>query len=180
MKHPTPPHMELTGEAHVTELSAAMDRLREEHEMLARLLEEMEEQAVRVGQAENRTQAWGRLQHLRLWTIGVMQELDAHSGWEEETLFPFLASYFRLRQEPTMIPSLWMMEKEHAMAEEYVETFMREFHKLRADSPKEEMKKAAGLLIQACYILKSHLAKEEQIVFPLAEQVLTDVDYLFA
>ncbi|WP_281883605.1 hemerythrin domain-containing protein [Paenibacillus sp. YYML68] len=167
------------GEDHVTGLFAAVQRLQNEHAYILELLEEMEVQAVQIGKASTTAQDWSRLQHLRLWTIGVMQELEAHAKWEDGVLLPFLVSYFHLQESPSLAPSLWMMEKEHELAVEYVECFMREFHKLRPASSRERMWKTASLLLQACYILKSHIEKEEKLVFPLVEQVLTDVDYLF-
>ncbi|MFD0681266.1 MULTISPECIES: hemerythrin [unclassified Paenibacillus] len=169
-----------SGTAHSTELSAALDRLTQEHGELMQILLDMEDQAKLAEQETDKRKTIQSLLHLRLWVKAFMQELERHSDWEKEELFPFLNSYFHQQSSPSMIPSFWALEKDYELAEEYIQYFLRAVHEIGEDSELVQLHQALAYLIHACRILKEHLAKEEQLVFPMTEQVLTDLDYLFS
>src|SRR4051794_25676713 len=105
-----------SGTAHLTVLSEALDRLKQEHEELMQVLLEMEAQALELKQEEDITKAMSSLMHLKLWTAAFMEELERHSNWEEKELFPFLHDYFHKEMAPSIIPSFWMLEKDHELA----------------------------------------------------------------
>ncbi|NOU91766.1 hemerythrin [Paenibacillus sp. LMG 31456] len=169
-----------SGTAHSTELSAALDRLTQEHGELMQVLLDMESQARQLEQETDMSKALPSLLHLRLWVKAFMQELERHSEWEKKELFPFLNNYFHQELSPSMIPSFWALEKDHELAEEYIQYFLRAVHEVKQESELGQLHQALAYLIHACRILKEHLAKEEQLVFPMTEQVLTDLDYLFS
>ncbi|OXM84013.1 hemerythrin domain-containing protein [Paenibacillus rigui] len=169
-----------SGTAHITELAVVLDRLKQEHSELMQVLTEMEEQAVQAELETDKHRALGSLLHLRLWTLAFKEELDRHSEWEEKELFPFLNAYFRHSAFPTVMASFLSLEKDHELAMNYMQSFLRSVHALKSDSDAMRMKQAAALLTHACRILRSHLEKEEQLVFPMTEKVLTDIDSLFS
>ncbi|TVX99013.1 hemerythrin domain-containing protein [Paenibacillus cremeus] len=169
-----------SSEAHGTELSAALDRLKQEHGELMQDLLELENEAKQAGQESDFDPAIRLLTHLRFRTQAFMNEMEQHSRWEEQELFPFLNGYFHQQTAPSIAASFWRLEKEHELAGEYLQSFLKETDGLRRDSKLEQLHHAAAYLIHACRILKEHLEKEEQLVFPMTEEVLTDLDYLFS
>ncbi|MCS7460256.1 hemerythrin domain-containing protein [Paenibacillus doosanensis] len=173
------PREEYTS-AHVTELSELVDRLKREHGELLQVLRDMAEQSVLAERERDPVKARGTLLHLRLWAMAFQEELERHSHWEEKELYPFLNLYFHKYKRPSVVPSLWMLEKEHERAMDHMNSFFRAVHALKSDSDALPVKRAAAYLTQACRILTDHLEKEEQIIFPLTDQVLTDVDFLFS
>ncbi|MFE5323970.1 hemerythrin domain-containing protein [Paenibacillus sp. NPDC056579] len=166
--------------AHVTELSALVDRLKEEHAELMQVLDEMEQQSVQAEQETDKSRAIGSLLHLRLWATAFQEELQKHSDWEERELYPFLNVYFHKHNKPSIVPSLWMLEKEHELAMDNMNSFFRAVHALRPDSDAMLIKRAAAYLTHSCRIMKEHLEKEQQFIFPLTDRALTDIDFLFS
>lgn len=179
MNMPYKPQVD-SGTAHITELSVLMERLKEEHIELRQVLDDMESQAVQAELEADKHRALASLLHLRLWTLAFKEELDRHSEWEERELFPFLNAYFNKSKVPTMTPSLWSLENDHELAMSYMQSFLRSVHGLKSDSDAMRMKQTAAYLTQACRMLRNHLEKEELIVYPMAEKVLTDIDSLFS
>ncbi|GAA4832877.1 hypothetical protein GCM10023310_07840 [Paenibacillus vulneris] len=166
--------------AHPNGLYELVDRLKLEHAELMQVLLKMKEQSIQAEQEADKGKARGTLVHLRLWAMAFQEELDRHSKWEEEVLYPFLNVYFHKQNKPTIVPSLWMLEKDHERAMDHLSSFFRAVHALKPDSDAMQIKRAGAYLTQACRILIDHLEKEEEFVFPLTERVLTDIDYLFS
>lgn len=169
------PRVEMS-KAPVTALSEGLERLKQEHGELKQVLLEMEKQAKQVESAPEQVGAMQSLLHLRLWALAFREELERHSNWEEQELFPFLASYIQRKMSPSILPSFWSLEKDHELADEHMQAFLRSVHWLKANRKAMSLKQAAAYLVQACHILQDHLAKEEQLVFPLAQQVLDDIN----
>jgi regulator of cell morphogenesis and NO signaling len=166
--------------AHPTELSHAFDRLKEEHEVLKVSITSLEEQASSINSSQDPAAQLELLRKLRGETLQLMSSMKTHSEWEERILFPFLHEYFDLSIGPTMVPSFWVLEKDHDLAEAYMESFVDAVETLAYPGEPNQLIGVAEHLTQACHILKGHLEMEEQLVYPLSEQVLTDVDYFFS
>jgi hemerythrin-like domain-containing protein len=158
-----------TGTAHVTELSESLERLRREHNELKQVLQEMETQARQVEQEPEKALSMKILLDLRLWTLAFREELERHSNWEEKELFPFLNQYFKSKKSPVMNPSFWALEKDHELADEYMQSFLRAVHALKANPEAMRLNQAAAYLVHACRILKEHLDKEELLIVPMTE-----------
>ncbi|SFK77811.1 Hemerythrin HHE cation binding domain-containing protein [Paenibacillus sp. 1_12] len=170
------PRVEMS-KAPVTALSEGLERLKQEHGELKQVLLEMEKQAKQVESAPEHMGAMQSLLNLRLWALAFREELERHSNWEELELFPFLTSYIERKMSPSLLPSFWSLEKDHELADEHMQAFLRSVHLLKANPEAMSFKQAAAYLVQACHILQDHLAKEEQLVFPLTQQVLDDINY---
>jgi len=166
--------------AHITELSLMVDRLKEEHGELMQVLLDMERQSIEAEREPDKGKAIQALLRLRLWAAAFQEELQKHSDWEEKELYPFLNIYFHKSSKPSIVPSIWMLEKEHELAMDNMNSFFRAVHALKPDSDDAAIRRAAAYLTHSCRILKDHLDKEQQFILPLTDQALTDLDYLFS
>ncbi|MCR2804054.1 hemerythrin domain-containing protein [Paenibacillus soyae] len=168
------------GSAVPTELSRLIEQLQDEHLELNECLSEMAVRAYCVMSEQESGLAAQELLRLELLTISFRNELERHAAWEENILFPFLSTYFDKSLKPSLLPSLWTLEKDHELGDSYLQSFLRSVHDAGTNFDRKRTRGAVDDLIQACYILSKHLEDEERWVFPLADSVLTDMDLLFA
>lgn len=165
-------------------------RLQSEHEYLKKRCEELSELSSRAATSSGSFGAQHLLHDLSTKAKLLLQELDSHSTWEDDEVFPLLSRYYKMKLEPTILPSLWVLEKDHELALQFFESFLLTSNELHAmlllDSSrqetkfKEKMKACCDYLTQGCLILTSHFQMEEELIYPLAEEILTDMDYLFS
>jgi len=95
-------------------------------------------------------------------------KLKAHSRREEEGLFPTMSR--RLDENDHTIE---VMEYEHEKAEQHLEDFLTEA-KLAGSAIDEDNAQALTVYaVQAHATLTQHFAKEEKVLFPLAESILS-------
>lgn len=92
--------------------------------------------------------------------------LDPHSEREEGVLFSMMGVYIGTTSGPIAV-----MEYEHDQAKAKIHEFLE-----KADCSKtvEEKKNLADLVKNAYFILTEHFAKEENVLFPMAERILSD------
>lgn len=170
--------------ANPAELNYATDRLMQEHELLREQLKTLEIAAKNIKQLQDLSKGVSVLRMLTEQTSAFVASLDSHAKWEDEELFPFLQAYQHRMTAPSIAPSFWVLEKDHQLAMLFIESFQeaaaQAVKPAAAALVKQRMEEAAGNLIQACLILSDHLTMEEQLVFPLTEQVLTDLEYFFS
>lgn len=152
------------------EFGAAYARLKAEHErLLGRLA------AIRVA-AERRASAGGpdcsekELLRLRDELIDFLHRLDEHAGWQKRELFPWLETYCNARMAPSIQPSIWVMQKDRELAELFVRSFL-ECVDSRDKQGQLRIGECLAHLVQACRMLQEHLSVEEEVVFPMAEQL---------
>lgn len=166
--------------AHPTELFHALVRLKEDHEALKQTIERMKQQAMDVFEGCDAALQVRTLRALQQDTTQLLAKLEEHSAWEEQVLFPFLNEYFHKSDGPSIIPSFWVLEKDHELANVYLDAFTDLAERLTVSDDNGKIIGAAEHLAQACHILKGHLQMEEELVYPLTDQILTDVDYFFS
>jgi hemerythrin-like domain-containing protein len=95
-------------------------------------------------------------------------ELDPHSEREEGVLFPMMGKYIGTTSGPIAV-----MEYEHDQAKSFINAFIEKTeNEIQVSS--EEMKDSAGLAENAYNILTEHFTKEENVLFPMAERMLSD------
>lgn len=165
-------------------------RLQAEHEHLKKKCEELSELSSRAATTSGSFGAQHLLHELSSKAKLLLQEMDAHAKWEDEEVFPLFTRYYKKKLEPTILPSLWVLEKDHELAIQFFESFLQSCNELHAmlllDSNRQEakfknkMKMCCDSLTQGCLILTSHFQMEEELIYPLAEEILTDMDYLFS
>ncbi|KRE57808.1 hemerythrin domain-containing protein [Paenibacillus sp. Soil750] len=162
------------------ELEYATDRLVAEHEELRSRLKMIEAGAKEVILVDDPVRGVELVQDLRKQTSLFVKVLERHSEWEEHDLFPFLSGYFHRESVPSILPSFWVLEKDHELGMSFIESFQEMSKVVRPTAGQKQLAEAAGHLVQACLILNDHLTMEEQLVFPLAEKVLTDLESFFS
>ncbi|MFB3162685.1 hemerythrin domain-containing protein [Neobacillus sp. 179-C4.2 HS] len=92
--------------------------------------------------------------------------LDPHSEREEGVLFPMMGVYIGTTSGPIAV-----MEYEHDQAKANIHEFLKNANSFQAD---DEKKNLAALIKSAYLILTEHFAKEENVLFPMAERMLSD------
>ncbi len=162
------------------ELDFATDRLKEEHSQLRQQLKALEHSAKEVSLLDNPAEGVQVLQQLRQQTADFVEALERHAEWEDQELFPFLLDYFHRQSAPSITPSFWVLEKDHQLAISFIQTFHETIIDLTPIVIKKQLIEAAAHLIQACLILNDHFTMEEQLVIPLTEKVLTDLESFFS
>ncbi|WNR44223.1 hemerythrin domain-containing protein [Paenibacillus roseipurpureus] len=161
-------------------LSYATERLKEEHQHLRSQLKLLEVNAKEVILIEDTEKGLHLLQHLRSQTAQLMNMLERHAKWEDEELFPFLMGYFHRESVPTIMPSFWVLEKDHQLGVSFIQSFNETVINLTPLVVKKQLVEAASHLVQACLILNDHFTMEEQLILPLTEKVLMDLESFFS
>lgn len=156
-------------------LSSGIDRLREEHWLLKHELMEFYGMAKVIGQDDHVTNWSGSLENLQRKITGFMEELDVHSDWEDHVLFPMVQDYTGKDMSP-----MAALEHQHELAKQEVQRFLEAAERLAAPVSCQEAKEAASFLLQAYAILTDHFREEEEVLFPIAEQMLTDMEQFFS
>lgn len=95
-------------------------------------------------------------------------QLKAHSKREEEGLFPMMAR--RLGKNDRTIEA---METEHEKAEQLLQNFLMEADHAGPAIGESDAQSIAVYAVQAYATLIQHFAKEEKMLFPLAEDILS-------
>lgn len=145
------------------QLSEGLKRLKEEHPPLLNMLDELLELCSKIAQVQDQavfTQLINKVQEF-------MNELDPHSQREEGVLFRMMETYLGVGVGPIAV-----MEYEHDRAKGFIGNFL-EKAKQTEPMTNEEMIENAGLIENAYYTLVDHFAKEEKVLFPMAENMLT-------
>jgi regulator of cell morphogenesis and NO signaling len=145
------------------ELSKGLKQLKSEHPPLLEQLEGMYELTQKVDQEiDIETNLTGLITKVKEFKAA----LDPHSEREEGILFPMMGAYIGTTSGPIAV-----MEYEHDQAKSNIGAFLA---KVEGDlGSNEEKKKAAELIQNAYFILTEHFSKEENVLFPMAERMLT-------
>jgi regulator of cell morphogenesis and NO signaling len=146
------------------ELSKGLKQLKSEHPPLLEQLEGMYQLTQKVDQEiDIETNFTGLITKVKEFKAA----LDPHSEREEGILFPMMGVYIGTTSGPIAV-----MEYEHDQAKSNIGSFLA---KVESDlGSNEEKKKAAELIQNAYFILTEHFSKEENVLFPMAERMLTD------
>jgi regulator of cell morphogenesis and NO signaling len=146
------------------ELSKGLKQLKSEHPSLLKQLEGMYDLTQKIDQEIDIETNFATL-------IAIVKEfkasLDPHSEREEGVLFPMMGVYIGTTSGPIAV-----MEYEHDQAKANISEFLTKVESGLAS--KEEKKQAAQLIQNAYFILTEHFSKEENVLFPMAERMLTD------
>lgn len=165
-------------------------RLQAEHEQLKASCVALCELSARAASSAGDYGAVQMLKELRANAEELLRDLASHSKWEDDQLFPVISRFYDQKTEPTILPSLWVLEKDHELALQFFESsldmipaLMDMFtsnSEIRTHKMIEKLKECCDQLTQGCLLLNGHFQMEEELVYPLTEQILTDMDYLFS
>ncbi|MCZ8514791.1 hemerythrin domain-containing protein [Paenibacillus filicis] len=181
--------MSLTKERHVLELDSvarytpwwqSTKRLKEEHDALTERLDHMKALVKSVYDEKDPARSRITLKILKLRVNDFISALKEHSEWEERDVFPVIDLYFRRLMKPSITPSIWVMERDHELAVLFVNSFVDAVDALPEKSTLEQNRQTAAHLMQACLILSEHFELEEDLIYPLADEMLTDIDYFYS
>lgn len=147
-------------------LCAPLKLLKEEHGPLREAMDAFAATAERISADPSR---WGELFPTLHEQVATFEKrLKAHSRKEEDVLFPMMARYIGKDFGPIAV-----MEYEHSQAEKNLRLFLEAAAAVPAHVEAEEAKTMAGYAILAHSILTQHFGKEENVLFPMAENMLT-------
>lgn len=161
-------------------LEQMVSRLKEEHVEMRRDLTRLENAADQADRTPGVLEAAGVLQAVRLELLPFIKRLEQHAAWEEEELIPLLETYFNRHTVPTMTTSIWVMEKDHELANEFLNAYLQAVSGFGPHPGAAAVAEAIRCLRQGCRLLREHFSIEEQTLFPSAEEMLTDLEYLFS
>ena len=170
--------LELTRKMNVAcralELDTAIEQLQEEHLFLKDKLLNFYSQTQMIG-ADQTVHNWmDKLRDLKMQVLHFRKQLNKHAAWEEKDVFPCVAMYTGRE-----MGVLAVMEQEHELAEQYIQAYLQSMDRAVAPIDYQEAKNMASYLLQAYLILVDHFRKEEEYIFPLAEQMLTEAERFF-
>ena len=96
------------------------------------------------------------------------EKLKEHSKREEEGLFPLITSHLGANDR-----TIDEMEAEHEKAEQHLQDFLLEAERVGITIDEDAAGWVTVYAVQALATLTQHFAKEEKILFPLAENILS-------
>lgn len=150
------------------ELCAPLQQLKAEHGPLRNQMDEYKALAGEIGQDESQHDWAQPLQALYEKVHQFMSQLDVHSRKEEDVLFVMMANYIGRHVGPIAV-----MEYEHDSAKTLLKSFLETAGSIDGPVAREQAIQIADTAIQAQAILTEHFMKEENVLFPMAEQMLT-------
>jgi len=145
------------------ELSKGLQQLKSEHPPLLKQLEELFDLTQKIDQEIEIEMNFATL----ITKVNEFKAaLDSHSEREEGVLFPMMGVYIGTTSGPIAV-----MEYEHDQAKSNIGEFLKKVESGLEAS--EEKKQSAQLIQNAYFILTEHFSKEENVLFPMAERMLT-------
>ncbi|MGX9708494.1 hemerythrin domain-containing protein [Laceyella tengchongensis] len=149
-------------------LCPALRQLKQEHIPLREQMEQLYRSAQEVGGDPSIVDWLDSLHELKEKAIRFERELNPHSEREEGFLFPMMAQYIGRESGPIAV-----MEYEHNQGKENLQTFIAKIDQATTPVHVEKAKEIASFMIEAYNILSQHFMKEENVLFPMAERLLS-------
>jgi regulator of cell morphogenesis and NO signaling len=147
------------GTVNPNDFCPALKQLYDEHAPLREQMENLQKRAREL-------QSVSDLNELLKLEQRFKAELDGHSEKEEGGLFPMIGRYIGTEVGPIAV-----MEYEHSEAKRNLELF---------ESGVKEGGQPLNVLVQplqqAIHILLEHFLKEENVLFPLAQRMLSEME----
>jgi regulator of cell morphogenesis and NO signaling len=148
-------------------LSPPLQQLKDEHKSLRANMDRFYEIAEEI-EYESGTEVLELFSELYKQVSAFNNELAAHSKREDEGLFPVMDR--RLGDKDRTIET---MEYEHRKAEQHLGDFFDEALQAGANINEYDAQTITVYAVQAYATLTQHFAKEENMLFPLAERILS-------
>lgn len=149
-----------------TKLSEGLQQLKNEHPPLLLMLEELLEVCRKV---ESEVVSKEAIFQVLIQKVSeFIAELEPHSEREEGVLFSMMEKYIGRESGPIAV-----MEYEHDQAKGFISTFL-DRTKENSSLSEEMMFEYVGLIKNAYYTLVDHFAKEEAVLFPMAENFFSE------
>ncbi|QBP43100.1 hemerythrin domain-containing protein [Paenisporosarcina antarctica] len=149
-------------------LCPALEQLKEEHISIREKMNLFHDFAKSIDSNSNEGNYNSLLIELQGKVIDFTDELEPHSIREENVLFPLMAEHIGKNTGPIVV-----MEYEHEQAKKNLNSFMDSMKKSNLIVDYNEAKTKIAFLNDAYTILTDHFMKEELVLFPMAEQMLS-------
>ncbi|WP_247747350.1 hemerythrin domain-containing protein [Alkalihalobacillus sp. BA299] len=151
----------------VGEFCPGLEQLKKEHIPLTKQMENFYELAQTIEEDET-VATKENLQQLYTQVKEFVSQLEPHSEREEGVLFEMMVGHIGRETGPIVV-----MEYEHDQAKNYLRRFLSETDQLGSKVEPNEIRTIANYAASAYLILSDHFMKEENVLFPLAEQLLS-------
>jgi len=151
----------LFGNSPVT-LSEGLNKLISEHIPLRNSLENLFSLCGRVEKENSNS-----FEQLAQQVKEFFENLEYHSSREEEILFRMMENYLGEHGGPIAV-----MEYEHEQSHGFINEFLKNAESIASLTEEEKLQNAA-LIVNAYHTLLNHFAKEEQVLYPMAERMLS-------
>lgn len=148
-------------------LCEGLAQLKSEHQPLLERLDGLYELTQKI---ENENKLEENFVQLIADVKVFISHLDPHSEREEAVLFRMMENYIGKNMGPIAV-----MEYEHEQAKSFIGTFLVKTS-TNDDLSMEEQKKYAELIKNAYFTLTEHFAKEENVLYPMAERMLSEME----
>ena len=148
-------------------LCQPLAQLKREHGPLREQMDAFAREAADIGIDREIADWSGPLAALKQKVDAFVRELDPHSEREEGTLFPLMARYIGRETGPIAV-----MEYEHEQAKHFLKQFQDAVERAKEPVDAAQAQHIASYAIQAHAILSDHFMKEENVLFPMAENML--------
>jgi hemerythrin-like domain-containing protein len=157
----------MTMEASNVVLSAPLQQLKNEHVSLRADMDLFYEITEEI-EYDSGSDVIQMFRELYRHILAFTDKLLAHSRREEEGLFPMVSRH--LGENDRTIET---MEREHEKAEQHLDDFLSEADKAGSKISENDVQWIVVYAVQAHATLTQHFAKEEKMLFPLAENILS-------
>lgn len=145
------------------DLCPGLNQLIEEHRFLLKKLDGL---FLLTDKIEKGIDLQDNFSELKAKTTEFKTVLDPHSDREEMVLFPMMGVYIGMTTGPIAV-----MEYDHEQAKENIGKFLDNAETAETD----EAIRSFSMLVKNAYdILTEHFVKEENVLFPMAERMLSD------
>ncbi|WNR44222.1 hemerythrin domain-containing protein [Paenibacillus roseipurpureus] len=164
-------------EATASQVGRLLKRLKDEHGTLKSELDHIQEQTGHMADLPGTEASKKLLQDIRQEMEGLLEKLEAYEQWEEDEVFPILYKYTAQGPDPAFLTSAWVLEEDHKQVERFVRSFIAYANECDQGANSKvnvniQLKKAISLLRMACAVMAEQLLTEEEMVFPLADEIL--------
>ncbi len=150
------------------ELCEGLQQLKDEHPPLLLMLDGLLETCQQIERMESDRETETVFKELTQKVITFFYELEPHSEREEGVLFSMMEKYIGRESGPIAV-----MEYEHDQAKGFIGTFLKAAQSSDAFTD-NEMMELTGHIKNAYYTLVDHFAKEENVLFPMAQNFFTE------
>ncbi|WP_028400071.1 hemerythrin domain-containing protein [Ectobacillus panaciterrae] len=147
-------------------LCPALQKLKDEHIHLNTLKLALFQNSSAI--QEEPKNAFLKIAELRKQVLAFLYVLELHSKKEEDVLFEMMANYIGKEMGPIAV-----MEYEHEQAKLNIAAFLEKTDNPSLALTEESTVRLVQFIINACTILTDHFMKEERVLFPMAEQMLS-------
>ncbi|MBD0382609.1 hemerythrin domain-containing protein [Paenibacillus sedimenti] len=154
---------------------AIVERWKEEHRQMRNQLADIRMTAVSLFSLEDCSIGMCRLIELQDRILSLIEELEQHSEWEEQELFPRLHTYLHPTTALSISRSITVLEQDHDLAKRVVQSYVDGVNGMKVPIDLEFLQLMTSELVTACLILLKHITLEEELVYPLTDQIVNNL-----